>query len=144
MMSPPISPALSAGPSGESTESKITPASSSAVSKPLTPTYDFEGAGAMIPTLPFRKGATIAVNAAAPTKKTSNATKIQAMPLILRRRFLGIGRDPAAAPAGTCEPSNLTVSVYSATPSPRRKPQLRQNRSSAGMVDRQLAQTVTS
>jgi hypothetical protein len=84
----------------------------------------------------------IAVNAAAPIKKTSTATNTQAMPLIFRRFFTGIGADTEPGASGPRWSPKGTVSVYSATPSPNRNPQLRQNRSSDGIAERQLEQVV--
>src|SRR5262245_33479609 len=140
MMSPPTRPALSAGVSGASTQSNVTPFS--AVSKPLTPTNDLTGFGMLIIRALFLIGLTTAVNAAAPTKKTSKPTTIHAMPLI-RRRFFGAGAAgiPAAARA-TCVLSKRMVSLYSAVPSPNRKPQFRQKRSSAGIAEWQFEQVV--
>src|SRR4030095_10926586 len=142
MMSPPTSPALSAGVSGASTQSKVTPLS--AVSKPLTPTNDFGGLGMLTIRLPGLNGPTIAVNAAAPTKNTSKPTKIQVIPLMRRRRFFGttLAADLALAIICGCVLSNRTVSLYSAKPSPNLNPQLRQKRSSAGMVEWQFKQVI--
>src|SRR5258705_6069052 len=88
-------------------------------------------------------GVTTAVNAAAQTKKTSNPTNIHAIPL-MRRRFLRLaGTDIPAANMLAWELSNRTVSVYSASPSPSRNPQLRQKRNSAGIAEWQFEQVVT-
>src|SRR5258705_7833503 len=88
-------------------------------------------------------GVTTAVNAAAQTKKTSNPTNIHAIPL-MRRRFLRLaGTDIPAGNMLAWELSNRTVSVYSASPSPSRNPQLRQKRNSAGIAEWQFEQVVT-
>lgn len=83
---------------------------------------------------------------------------IQDIPLSRRRLFLtgppgiadsapggiyeapGNALFPAAAPPGAS--LKRTVSVYSADPSPNRKPQLRQNRNSLGIGEWQFAQFV--
>src|SRR6201988_2622292 len=84
MMSPPTSPALSAGPPGASTEPNVTPLS--VVFQPSTPTYDLltdtlitgEPAG-------LRIGCRSAVNAAAPTIQTRRPTNSPVIPGILLR-----------------------------------------------------------
>jgi hypothetical protein len=86
-------------------------------------------------------GVTIAVKAAAHTKKAKRPTKIQVIPLTRRRRFRWA--QAGIETAGTRDPSKRTVSVYSATPSPRRKPQLRQNRNSEGIIEWQFIHFVT-
>src|SRR5258705_11377781 len=88
------------------------------------------------------KGVTIAVKAAAHTKKTSNPTNIHAIPLMRRRFLRPAGTDIPAGHMLAWELSNRTVSVYSASPSPTRKPQLRQKRNSAGMAEWQFEQGV--
>src|SRR5689334_5088779 len=137
MMSPPTRPALSAGPPGASIESKVTPPS--AVFQPSTPTYDFTTIGFKItPPIECRIGLIIAVNAAAPTKKTSKPTNTQLMPPI-RRRFLG-------ANAAESVPARLPpTNGWPALPKlvPRRNPQLRQKRNSDGIVEWQFEQTIT-
>src|SRR5688500_683 len=83
----------------------------------------------------------IAVNAAAPMKKTSNAINTQAMPLIFRRFLAGKGVDPAPTASGPPWLPKGRVSL-SAMLSPSRNPQFRQNRSSEGIAEWQLEQTV--
>src|ERR671912_458751 len=87
--------------------------------------------------LPWRMGLTIAVNAAAPTKKTSKPIKTHAMPL-MRRLFLGAsGALPVAAMSA---PTNGWLVLPN--PVPRRKPQFRQKRNSAGIADWQFEQVI--
>ena len=83
-MSPPTRPALSAGPSGTLTLSKITPWS--VFTKSSTPMKDLTTGALAVSAVLLRIGLIRAVNAAAPTKNTSSATKIHAIPLM--RRFL--------------------------------------------------------
>src|SRR5258705_2223783 len=88
------------------------------------------------------KGVTTAVKAAVHTKKPSNPRNIHAIPLM--RRFLRpAGTDIPAGNMLAWELSNRTVSVYSASPSPSRNPQLRQKRNSAGIAEWQFEQVVT-
>jgi hypothetical protein len=94
-------------------------------------------------------------------KKMSRPTNIQLMPLMRRRRFricppgeTDIGPPekprgdefaellPGRVPGGAFW--NRTVSVYSAGPSPNRKPQLRQKRNSLGIGSRQFPQIVVT
>src|ERR1700746_1325829 len=86
-------------------------------------------------------GLTIAVNAAAPTKKTSKPTNIPPIPLILRRPLFPL-TGPEPAPGGT-SPPNRTVCVNSDVSSPSRNPQLRQKRSSDGITEWQFEQVIT-
>jgi hypothetical protein len=89
------------------------------------------------PPIECRIGLMIAVNAAAPTKKTSKPTNTQLMPPI-RRRFLG-------ANAAESVPARLPPNGWPALPKlvPRRNPQLRQKRNSDGIVEWQFEQTIT-
>ena len=98
----------------------------------------------MIPPIraPFLAGVSIAVKAAAPTKKTNKAMKTHAIPLSFRRLFLTSGIEADAATIPACALPKRTVSVYSATPSPSRNPQFRQKRNSDGIGEWQFEQVV--
>src|SRR5580765_1932371 len=130
-MSPPTSPALSAGVSGASTLANVTPRLLSSVKNESTPKNDlgFITVGVKPPLLIACRGELTAVKAAAPTKKTRRATTTHAIPLMGRQFRVDAGIAAEAA-AGTLGPSKRTVSVYSATPSPSRDPQFRQKRRS--------------
>jgi hypothetical protein len=82
----------------------------------------------------------IAVNAAAPMKKTSNAINTHAIPLILRRFFAAKGVDPEPTASGPPWLPKAGVSVSAKLP--KRNPQFRQKRSSDGIAEWQLEQVV--
>jgi len=113
----------------------------------------------------LRIGVTTAVKVAAAMKKIKSPINIHAIPLIFLARLaicrpapgtMGPPDMPYVVANGCCDEevllsarftgrpfSKRIVSVYSAGPSPNRKPQLRQNLRSRGMGVRQFEQIVT-
>jgi hypothetical protein len=137
MMSPPTSPALSAGVSGAvyavKGDSSVVVRSIKPVDSQVRFGLNNRGRKSSADVDAIVSWRNDCGERAAPTKKTSSATNTHAIPLI-RRRFRRAGGAQIAA-AGTVEPSNRTVQYIQQRLRLDEIRQLRQKRSSEGIAE---------